>query len=118
MTESIGRPRAVIAALPSYRPGKGAKQAEAEHGITDAIKLASNENPTPTIDAVVDAVAAAARGSNRYADHRAAAVRERLAEHVGVTADQITVGNGTSGLLQQLCLSWYPRRCSKPLNTF
>ena len=34
-----------VSQLPAYRPGKGAAQAEAEHGITDAIKLASNENP-------------------------------------------------------------------------
>ena len=39
---TIGRPRTVVADLPSYRPGKGAAKAEAEHGITDAIKLASN----------------------------------------------------------------------------
>lgn len=106
MTESIGRPRAVIAALPSYRPGKGAKQAEAEHGITNAIKLASNENPAPTLDPIVDAVTAAARTANRYADHRASAVRERLAQHLGVAGEQVSVGNGSSGLLQQLCLSY------------
>ncbi|MEZ5167551.1 MAG: hypothetical protein R2695_14055 [Acidimicrobiales bacterium] len=41
------RPRSAIDALPTYRPGKGAAQAEAEHGITDAIKLASNETPGP-----------------------------------------------------------------------
>jgi histidinol-phosphate/aromatic aminotransferase/cobyric acid decarboxylase-like protein len=33
--------------MPAYRPGKAAAQAEAEHGITNAIKLASNENPLP-----------------------------------------------------------------------
>ncbi|MAT06485.1 MAG: hypothetical protein CL424_15715, partial [Acidimicrobiaceae bacterium] len=75
----IGRPRPVIAGLPAYRPGKGAKQAEAEHGITDAIKLASNENPAPPLTAIVDAITAAASGANRYADHRATAVRAALA---------------------------------------
>ncbi len=106
MSEPIGRPRAVIADLPSYRPGKGAKQAEAEHGITDAIKLASNENPAAPLAAIVDAVTEAARGANRYADHRATEVRERLAAHLGVDVDQVTVGNGSSGLLQQLVLSY------------
>jgi histidinol-phosphate aminotransferase len=102
----IGRPRAVVADLPAYRPGKGAKQAEAEHGITNAIKLASNENPVPPIAAIVDAITAAAQGANRYADHRATAVREALARKLGVDVDQVTVGNGTVGLLQQLCLSY------------
>ena len=106
MTGTIGRPRSVVADLPAYRPGKGAKQAEAEHGITDAIKLASNENPAQPLDAIVAAITEAARGANRYADHRATAVREALAARLGVDAAQVTVGNGTVGLLQQLCLSY------------
>lgn len=101
---TIGRPRRVVADLPAYRPGKGAKQAEAEHGITDAIKLASNENPAPPHDAIVAAIAEAARGANRYADHRATAVREALAARLEVEPAMVTVGNGTVGLLQQLCL--------------
>ena len=44
---SAGRPRPAVEHMPAYRPGKAAAQAEAEHGITNAIKLASNENPLP-----------------------------------------------------------------------
>ncbi|MDJ0771706.1 MAG: aminotransferase class I/II-fold pyridoxal phosphate-dependent enzyme, partial [Ilumatobacter sp.] len=99
---TIGRPRRVVADLPSYRPGKGAKQAEDEHGITDAIKLASNENPAAPLDPILDAIAAAARGVNRYADHRATPVREALAAKLGVDVAQVTVGSGSSGILQQL----------------
>jgi histidinol-phosphate aminotransferase len=103
---SIGRPRRVVADLPSYRPGRGAAQAEAEHGITDAIKLASNENPAPPLDPILAAVHAAAIGLNRYADHRATPVREALAASLGVDVSQVTVGNGSAGLLQQLCFSY------------
>lgn len=106
VNQPIGRPRSVIEALPAYRPGKGAEQAEQEHGITDAIKLASNENPAPPLEPIVAAIQAAARGANRYADHRATAVRTALAEHLSVDVEQVTVGNGTVGLLQQLCLSY------------
>lgn len=102
----IGRPRPCVASLPAYRPGKGAKQAEAEHGITDAIKLASNENPAAPLDPILAAIADAARGANRYADHRATAVRAALAARLGVAVEQVTVGNGTVGLLQQICLSY------------
>ncbi len=98
----IGRPRTVVADLPAYRPGKGAAQAEAEHGITGAIKLASNENPDPPIDPILAAIDAAARSANLYADHRATVVSERLAAKLGVTVEQVTVGNGSVGLLQQL----------------
>ena len=103
---TIGRVRPAVAAMPSYRPGRDAKQAEAEHGITDAIKLASNENPMPPIDAVVAAVAEAATGINRYADHRATALRAAIAAHLGVDAGMVTVAPGSSGVLQQLFLTF------------
>lgn len=101
-----GRPREAVASLPSYRPGKGAAQAEAEHGISDAIKLASNETPWSPLPAVVDAIARAAQGANRYADHRATELREALAAARGIRPDQVTVGAGSVGLLQQLLLSY------------
>jgi histidinol-phosphate aminotransferase len=104
--QPIGRPRPVVELMPAYRPGKGAAQAEAEHGITNAIKLASNENPLPPIQSIVDAVAAAARGANRYADHRATAVRERLSAWLSVDIERVTVGAGSVGLLQQLFLTY------------
>ncbi len=105
-SDQIGRPRAVVADLPAYRPGKGAAQAEAEHGISNAIKLASNENPVEPVDPIVEAVRSAATGVNRYADHRATAVREALAEQLGVAPDHVTVGNGSTGILQQLFFSY------------
>jgi histidinol-phosphate aminotransferase len=95
-----------VASLPAYRPGKGAKQAEAEHGITNAIKLASNENPAGPIGPIVAAVTAAATGANRYADHRATAVRHALAGRLGVDVEQVAVGNGSVGLLQQIAVSY------------
>jgi DNA-binding transcriptional MocR family regulator len=104
--QHIGRPRRVVADLPAYRPGKGAKQAEAEHGIENAIKLASNENPSEPLDAIVQAVCDAARGLNRYADHRAGAVRQALATRLGVDVERVTVGNGSVGLLQQVALTY------------
>ncbi len=99
-------PRPAVERLPAYRPGKGAAQAEAEHGITDAIKLASNENPDPPIDPILAAVAAAAAGANRYADHRATALRTRIGEWIGVDPERVTVGAGSVGLLQQLFLTY------------
>ncbi|MEO6652571.1 MAG: histidinol-phosphate transaminase [Ilumatobacteraceae bacterium] len=105
-SDQIGRPRTVVADLPAYRPGKGAAQAESEHGITNAIKLASNENPAQPVDPIIEAIRAAAAGVNRYADHRATAVREALAAQLGVAIEGITVGNGSTGILQQLFMGY------------
>ncbi|MDH4278259.1 MAG: histidinol-phosphate transaminase [Acidimicrobiia bacterium] len=102
----IGKVRSAIRALTPYRPGKSAAQAEQEHGIADAIKLASNENPFAPLPSVIEAVAEAAGTANRYADHRATALRHRLADWIGVIPEQVTVGCGSVGLLQQLCLTY------------
>lgn len=98
--------RPAVDRLPAYRPGKGAAQAEAEHGITNAIKLASNENPDPPLDEILAAVTAAAAGANRYADHRATALRERIGTWLGIDPTSVTVGAGSVGLLQQLFLTF------------
>ena len=104
--QQLPHARPAVDRLPTYRPGKGATQAEAEHGITNAIKLASNENPDPPLDAIVAAVSEAAAGANRYADHRATALRERIAAWLGVDAASVAVGAGSVGLLQQLFLTF------------
>ena len=101
-----GRPRPAVDSLPAYRPGKAAAQAEVEHGITNAIKLASNETPWAPVPSIAAAIAAAAKGVNRYADHRATKLRAVLAASMGVADSAVTVGCGSAGLLQQLCLSY------------
>lgn len=103
---TIGKVRPAVQGLASYRPGKGAAQAEEEHGISNAIKLASNENPYSPVPAVAKAVQDAASGANRYADHRASELRSALAEWIGVAPEQVAVGCGSVGLLQQLCLTY------------
>ena len=102
----MGRVRPAVDALPAYKPGKAAEQAEREHDIAEAIKLASNENPYPPPAAVVDAVAAACRGGNIYSDHRATAVREALADRLALAVEQVTVGAGSVALLYQLATAF------------
>ena len=99
-------PRPALAALPVYKPGKSAEVAMKEHAIAEAIKLASNENPYNPLPSVQEAADRGVFGSNRYPDHRATAVRERLAARWGLTPDQVAVGCGSVGLLQQLLLTF------------
>lgn len=106
-TPPAPRPRDAVAALPTYQPGKAAEVAMREHALESAIKLASNENPYEPLPSVVAAVAgAAASSANRYPDHRATAVREALAERHGLAVEQVAVGCGSVGLLQQLLLTY------------
>ena len=99
-------PRPALSALPVYQPGKSAEVAMAEHAIASAVKLASNENPFGPLPSVRHALADAAATINRYADHRAVAVREALASRHGLAVEQVAVGCGSVGLLQQLLLAY------------
>ena len=96
-----GRPRAVVDSLPQYKPGKSAAQAAADHQLSEAIKLASNESSHGPLPSVLAAVADGANLLNRYPDHRGQALRAAISEKQGVGQDQVTVGCGSVGLLQQ-----------------
>ncbi len=101
------KPRSALAALPVYKPGRSAEVAMADHDLDSAVKLASNENPfapLPSVLAAIDQSAAAAL--NRYADHRAAELRTVLAERLGLEPDQVGIGCGSVGLLQQILLAY------------
>ncbi len=91
------RLRPEIAALPPYRQGRPAP--------ADGYKLSSNENPFAPLPSVARVVAEAANEINRYPDATALALRERLAERFGVTADEVLVGAGSVALLAQFILA-------------
>lgn len=101
-----GRPRPAISALPAYKPGRSAAAAEADHGVADAIKLASNESPYGPLPSVAQAIGDAVEHVNLYPDHRAAGLRADIAEALGVDVEQVTVGAGSAGILQQLLLAY------------
>lgn len=87
--------RGAVAGLPSYVPGRRSAGA-------DIAALASNESHYEPLPAAVTAVAEAAGRMNRYPDMAAVELRERLAGHLGVTAEEVAVGPGSVGVLQQI----------------
>jgi len=87
--------RGAVAGLPPYVPGR-------RSAGTDTAPLASNESHYEPLPAAAAAVAAAAGTMNRYPDSAAVELRERIARHLGVTAEEIAVGPGSVGVLQQI----------------
>jgi histidinol-phosphate aminotransferase len=85
--------RSDLDTLPAYVPGRT---------IPGAIKLASNEVSLPPSRAVLEAIAEAATGGNRYPDLGVTTLTDRLAAELGVAADRIAVGCGSVSLCQQL----------------
>ncbi len=92
-----------------YQPGKPLEELERELGITQAIKLASNENPLGPSPKAVEAIRAAATQLHLYPDGAAHALRSALAERHGVSLDEVVLGNGSNELIDLICRT-FPSR--------
>jgi histidinol-phosphate aminotransferase len=92
-----------ILALTAYEPGKPAKELERELGIRDAVKLASNENPYGPSPKAIEAVAGASLDLHRYPDPRGYDLKQALAAHHGVPAQELGLGNGSNELIDLVC---------------
>ena len=67
-----------IEALKPYIPGKPIEQVKRELGLTDVIKLASNENPLGPSPAAVEAMRSSASSVALYPEGDAPALREAV----------------------------------------
>ena len=89
-----------ILGIAPYEPGKPIEELERELGISDVIKLASNENPLPPSERVQKAMQDALTHLNRYPDGSGYYLRQALARRHGVTSDHVILGNGSNDLIE------------------
>ena len=82
-----------------YVPGKPLAELERELGISDSIKLASNENPLGPGPLALAAIAEAARDIGSYPDANGFALKQALARKHAWTTDGVTLGNGSNDVL-------------------
>lgn len=98
--------RPAVERLVPYSPGKPIEETKREFGLTDVIKLGSNENalgPSPkAVDAMRDAVAAL----NLYPDGAAYDLKQALAAKWGVPTDHIAIGNGSDEIIHYLGIAY------------
>ena len=101
MTESTMQSLAVpgVLGLHPYQPGKPLSELEREYGITDAVKLASNENPLGPSPKALAAIRAGLTETARYPDGNGFALKAALSGKLGVQSGQITLGNGSNDVL-------------------
>jgi histidinol-phosphate aminotransferase len=88
-----------IATLTPYPPGKPLEELEREYGITDSIKLASNENPLGPSPRALDAIRAHLHKLHRYPDGSGFYLRQRLSRYLGVPESAIVLGNGSNEII-------------------
>jgi histidinol-phosphate aminotransferase len=91
-----------IANLKPYVPGKPISELERELGISDSVKLASNENPLGCSEKAKAAMQGELPEAARYPDGGGFALRQALAAKHGVEANCITLGNGSNDVLDMI----------------
>lgn len=89
-----------VRGLRPYEPGKPIEELEREYGISDAIKLASNENPLGPGPKAVAAIRKHFYELARYPDGNGFALKSALAHKLSVAPEQLTLGNGSSEVLE------------------
>lgn len=88
--------------LTPYQPGKPIEELQRELGLSQVIKLASNENPLGPSPLVHAAVRAKFNELSRYPDGNGFVLKQSLARHLSVDHQQLTLGNGSNDILELL----------------
>src|SRR5512137_1233117 len=83
-----------------YKAGKPIEELERELGLTQVIKLASNENPLGLGKKALVAIQAALPLLALYPDGSGFTLKQTLAGKYAVDASQITLGNGSNEILE------------------
>ena len=86
--------------LVPYVAGKPIEELERELGLSEIIKLASNENPLGPGAKALAAIQAALPKLTLYPDGNGFSLKSALAKKYAVSTDQITLGNGSNELLE------------------
>ena len=98
-----------IRQLQPYTPGKPVEELERELGISNAIKLASNENPLGCSAQVKEVLAQASEHVELYPDANAYYLKQQLAQNLDVKPEQITIGNGSNDVIDLIARSFLDR---------
>jgi histidinol-phosphate aminotransferase len=91
-----------VAALAPYQPGKPIEELQRELGISEPVKLASNENPLGPSPRAVAAVRDALAEINRYPDGASFELCRRIAERHKIPHERVFAASGSVEVLNLL----------------
>ena len=91
-----------VLSLAPYQPGKPVEELERELGLSQIVKLASNENPLGPTPQLQHHLGEMLKDCARYPDGSAFQLKQKLSEQLGVAIDRLTVGNGSNDVLELL----------------
>lgn len=90
-----------IASLHPYEAGQSAEEVERAYGVTDAVKLASNENPLGPSPVALEAVEQCAARLHRYPTG-GLELRQVLAREYDVKVENVIAGSGSEGIMSNI----------------
>lgn len=93
-------PHPHLLGIEPYKPGRPIEEVERELGLSDTIKLASNENPLGASPAAIEAVRSAVRRLHYYPEGGAPELAAKLAAKLGVAPACLVFGNGSNELIE------------------
>ncbi|MUT65468.1 histidinol-phosphate transaminase [Paenibacillus sp. NEAU-GSW1] len=96
------QPKSNIVHLPVYQPGKPIEDVKRELGLTEVIKLASNENPFGCSELAKAAAIKELDQVHLYPDGGSVELGAELARALGVNTDQLIFGTGSSDIILML----------------
>ena len=88
-----------VQGIQPYLPGKPIEELERELGVTNTLKLASNENPMGPSTMVIDALHEPAPELDLYPDGSGFILKQKLSNKLRLRSEQITLGNGSNDIL-------------------
>lgn len=91
-----------IESLTPYVPGKPIEETQREFGLTDVVKLASNENPLGPSPLALEAMREASSRLHLYPDSTSHALVQRLSRFLSVDAARLFLGSGSNEIIELL----------------
>lgn len=88
-----------ILKIKPYVPGRPIEEVQRELGLSDVVKLASNENPFGPSPMVLDTIREKSKDINRYPDGNCFYLRQELSRRLSVAANQLIFGNGSDEII-------------------
>ena len=95
-----------ILSLSPYQGGKPVSELQRELGLDRVVKLASNENPLGLGQKTLEIIQQAITQVNRYPDGNGFELKQALSQHLNVSQDSITLGNGSNDILELIARAY------------
>lgn len=89
----------VLSTMKPYKPGRSIEDVKNAYGLSDVVKLASNENPYGCPSTVAEFLSSSSMPFEIYPDGHATSLRGKIAEKHNVDEEAILFGNGSDEII-------------------